>query len=90
MLAMSHRLGSQYDARSIRLAIPATRCLHVLLNWFPHFANWFAEMPSKYTWQKVNRMSDEQLAGTIFQPIVRFRPYLSAVFQRFLRAYRSL
>lgn len=90
MLAMSHRLGSQFNGRATRLAIPAARCLYVLANWFPYFATWFAEMPSKYTWQKVNRMQAEQLMGTPFQPMIRFRPYLAAVFQRFLLAYRSL
>jgi len=62
----------------------------VLINWFPYFATWAADMPNKFTWQKVNRLSDEQLNDSMFQPIVQFRPYLTAVFQRFLRAYHSL
>ncbi|HEX6387531.1 MAG TPA: hypothetical protein VF177_22920 [Anaerolineae bacterium] len=90
MLAMSKKLGSQFNARAARQAIPAARCLYVLANWFPYFAGWFAQMPSKYTWQKVNRMNDEQLMGTTFQSIAHFRPYLTAVFRRFLRAYRTL
>jgi hypothetical protein len=90
MLAMSERLGSDFPARNVRLAIPAARCLHVLSNWFPHFANWFTDMPSQYTWQKVNRMSDAELKGTMFEPMVGFRPYLAAVFQRFLRAAHML
>jgi hypothetical protein len=90
LLAMRNRLGSSFDARAVRQAIPAARCLYVLTNWLPHFATWFSQMPNKYTWQKVNRMSDEQLTGTIFQPLIGFRPYLAAVFQRFLRAYRTL
>lgn len=86
MLAMSARLGSAFPARAVRQAIPAARCLHVLTNWFPHFARWLAEMPSPYTWQKVNRMSDEELHGTMFEAMIGFRPYLADVFHRFLRA----
>lgn len=89
LLHMS-RLVPNFDARAFRLAIPAARCLHVLINWFPYFATWAADMPNKFTWQKVNRLSDEQLTDSMFQPMVQFRPYLTAVFQRFLRAYRSL
>jgi hypothetical protein len=86
MLAMSTRLGSSFPSRAVRQAIPAARCLHVLTNWFPHFARWLAEMPSPYTWQKVNRKSDEELKGTMFEAMVGFRPYLADVFHRFLRA----
>lgn len=90
MLAMSEKLGSQFNARAARQAIPAARCLYVLTHWFPHFAGWFSQMPNKYAWQKVNRLNDEQLEGTNFQSIVHFRPYLASVFSRFLRAYRTL
>jgi hypothetical protein len=86
MLAMSARLGSGFPARAVRQAIPAARCLHVVTNWFPHFARWLAEMPSPYTWQKVNRMSDEELKGTMFEAMIGFRPYLADVFHRFLRS----
>jgi hypothetical protein len=90
MLAMSARLGSDFPARAVRQAIPAARCLHVLTNWFPHFARWLAEMPSPYTWQKVNRLSDEELKGTMFEAMVGFRPYLADVFHRFLQASHRL
>jgi hypothetical protein len=90
MLAMSSELGAQFSARSMRQAMPAARCLHILTNWFPHFATWSSQLPSKPTWQKVNRMSDEQLAETGFAPMITFRPYLAAVFKRFLHAYRTL
>lgn len=81
---------SNFDARAARLAIPAARCLYVITNWFPYFATWFSEMPNKYTWQKVNRLNDDQLADSLYQPMVRFRPYLTGVFERFMLAYRSL
>lgn len=90
LLSMSARLGSDFNARAMRLAIPAARCLYVIINWFPYFAGWFADMPNKYTWQKINRMSDDQLVGTMFEPIIGFRPYLAKVFQRFLQSYRML
>ncbi len=90
LLSLSGQLGDQINTRAVRQAIPAARCLHTLTNWFPYFANWFSDMPNKYTWQKINRMSDEQLMGTMFQPMIGFRPYLAAVFRRFLQAYRML
>lgn len=86
MLAMHHQLGQQYDTRAVRLAIPAARCLYVLTNWFPLFATWFSDMPSKYTWQKINRMDVEQLMGTPFEMYGRLRPFLAETFARFLRA----
>jgi hypothetical protein len=89
-LSMTDRLGSQFNARLIRQAIPAARCLYVLTTWFPYFATWFADMPNKYTWQKVNRMRDDQLLDTAFQSIVGYRPVLAAAFKRFLHAYRTL
>ena len=90
ILAMSNRLGPRINTRAVRLAIPAARCLYVLTQWFPSFATWFSQMPNKYTWQRVNRMSDEQLIGSVFEPMIGFRPYLTAVFHRFIQAYRAL
>ncbi len=90
ILALSQRLGAGFNGRALRQAIPAARCLQILSNWFVFFANWFDDMPDLYTWQKVNRMSAAELQGTRFAPIAQYRPYLTAVFQRFLKAYRSL
>lgn len=89
LLALSDKLPN-FDARAARLAIPAARCLYVITNWFPYFATWFSEMPDKYTWQKINRLPDAQLTHSLYQPMIRFRPYLAGVFQRFMLAYRSL
>lgn len=86
LLAMHHQLGQQFDTRAARQAIPAARCLHVVTNWFPLFATWFADMPDKFTWQKINRLSEAQLAGTPYALYGRFRPFLADVFARFLRA----
>ncbi|MCP4418883.1 MAG: phosphotransferase [Chloroflexi bacterium] len=90
MLALSHRLGARLNTRALRQAIPAARCLYVLTKWFPHFATWFEAMPNKFTWQKINRMSDSDLADTPLHGFMQLRPYLSGVFERFLLAYRSL
>ena len=88
-LAMSTQLGSLYDARLMRLTIPAARCLYIITNWFPHFASWFDKMPDKYSWQRLNRITDEVNQPTL-QPMIGFRPHLKNVFQRFLEAYRML
>lgn len=90
MLAMRARLRHEFNARDVRQAIAAARCLHVLVTWFPHFAGWFAEMPNTYTWQKVNRLPDRALVGTRFESIIGYRDHLGRVFQRFLQAYRQL
>ncbi len=90
VLALSHRLGADFDGRALRQALPAARCLQILTSWFVFFANWFDDMPDLYTWQRINRMSEAELQGTMFAPIAQYRPYLTAVFQRFLKAYRSL
>ncbi|MFO7683311.1 MAG: phosphotransferase [Chloroflexota bacterium] len=90
LLTMSSRLGSKFDGRALRRAIPAARCLHVLTNWLPHFASWFSQMPNTYTWQKINRLTDAQLAETPYRAIVPFRPYLAGVFHRFLQSYKTL
>ena len=90
LLTMSARLGGQFDGRTVRRAIPAARCLHVLTHWLPHFATWFADMPDKYTWQKINRLTDHQLAQTPYRGMVPYRPYLSGIFHRFLQSYKTL
>lgn len=90
MLAMRARLGTAFNARVTRQAIAAARCLYVLTTWFPHFATWFAEMPNVYTWQKVNRLPDQELLGTRFEAVIGYRAHLRGVFQRFLYAYHTL
>lgn len=89
MMSMRIRL-KQFDARKFRQAIPAARCLHTLITWFPHFANWFSEMPNAYTWQKVNRLANQELVGTRFEVIIGYRAHLQGVFGRFLQAYRAI
>ncbi|UCC54653.1 MAG: phosphotransferase [Anaerolineaceae bacterium] len=90
LLAMKAELSRQFDARQMRLAIPAARCLQILTTSFPYFATWFDQMPDKYTWQRVNRMTEPEPVGRSLDNIIRYRPYLRKVFQRFLQAYRML
>lgn len=90
LLAMKAELAMQFDARAVRQALPAARCLYVLQSWFGYFATWFNQMPDKYIWQRANRMSDAELMGTALQSMVGYRPYLAEVFSRFLHSYRML
>jgi len=90
MLAMKKKLGSKFDAREMRQALPAARCLYILTTWFPYFATWFNHLPDKYTWQRINRMTDAELMGRSLPPMLGYRSHLQNVFQRFLQAYRML
>ncbi len=90
LLAMKEELGSRFDARATRHAIPAARCLFMVTNWFPYFASWFDQMPDVYTWQRVNRMPEDELANKSLGPLLSHRPILKRIFRRFLQAYRML
>lgn len=90
LLAMKANLGPRFDAREVRRAIAAARCLHTLTNWFPYFATWFDQMPDVYTWQRINRLAENVIVDPSLQPLVGYRPYLKRVFRRFLQAYRML
>lgn len=90
LLTLSAELGLRSPARAFRAALPAARCLHVLLTWFPHFATWAADMPDRYVWQRVNRMDDVEPGRYYNAPDKGLRLYLEGVFERFLRACRSL
>ena len=90
MLAMKAELGNQFDARVMRQAIPAARCLLVLTNWFPYFASLFDDMPHVFTWQRLNRISSSELEDRAVDQIYVYRPYLKRVFRRFLQAYHML
>ena len=90
LLTLSAEMGRRFSARTFRAAVPAARCLHVLTTWFPFFARWSHDMPGKYVWQRVNRLSEAELAHYRIGPMAGMRPYLAGVFERFLHAYRSL
>ena len=90
MLAMKAELGKQFDARAVRQAIPAARCLLVLTNWFPYFASLFDDMPDVFTWQRLNRIPSSELEQRTVDQIYVYRPFLKRVFRRFLQAYHML
>ena len=90
MLAMKAELGPKFDARAMRRAIPAARCLQIIVSWFPYFASWYDQMPDLYTWQRLNRMSADEIGHSVIQPMLIYRPFLKRVFGRFLRSYQML
>jgi hypothetical protein len=90
LLTLSAELGGRSVARAYRAALPAARCLHVLLTWFPYFATWADNMPDRYVWQRVNRRPENEAGRYHDAPDAGMRQYLAGVFDRFLRACRSL
>lgn len=90
LLAMKAELGPRFDARQMRLAIPAARCLQIITTCFPFFANWFSRLPDKYTWQRINRLSESQTARPASIPLMGLKPVMRDIFRRFLQAYRML
>ncbi|MDX1614991.1 MAG: hypothetical protein R3300_11830 [Candidatus Promineifilaceae bacterium] len=91
ILSMGSRLGPDFDARTHRQAIPAARCLYVLTSWFPRFAGWFdQETEDVETWHRLSSLSDDELREEGFESVIALRHYLTNVFDRFRKAYRSL
>lgn len=90
LLTLTAELGGRIGARAFRDALPAARCLHVILTWFPFYATWATDLPDPYFWQHVNRLNDNELGRYRDAPTVGMRHYLAGVFERFLRAYRNL
>jgi len=62
----------------------------VLTTWFPYFARWSDNMPDRAIWQRLNQLSEADLAQSRVGPMAGLRPYLAGMFDRFLHAYRSL
>jgi hypothetical protein len=60
------------------------------MTWFPFFADLADDMPGKFVWQRINRLSETELGRYHDGPMAGMRPYLAGVFDRFLRAYRTL
>lgn len=90
LLAMKEELGSRFDARQMRLAIPAARCLQTITTCFPFFATWYNRMPDKYTWQRANRLAEFQGTRRLPLPMMGLKPVMRDIFRRFLQAYRML
>lgn len=90
LLRMHIGLG-QFDARVMRQALPAARCLYVITTWLPRFAEWFRPfVGSPLTWQRLIEMDDEELHRVGYERMVGLQDYLSELFPRFWFAARSL
>lgn len=91
ILAMRGELGTRFDTRSTRLAVPAARCLLVLIDWLPRMGRWLREMSfNREVWQAMSELPDEGLEEVGLAELVAWQRSLSLVFDRFLQAYRRL
>jgi hypothetical protein len=91
ILAMRGELGSRFDARATRQAVPAARCLLVLTNWLPQLGDWLRESPYDLdAWQAMSRLPDEALLDAGMADLLGWRLSLATIFDRFLQAYRLL
>lgn len=91
ILAMRGELGTRFDARSTRVAIPPARCLLAMIDWLPRLSGWLEEMSfDKEVWQAMSELPDDALQEAGMAELISWRSSLSLVFDRFLRAYRLL
>lgn len=91
ILAMRGELGTRFDARSARQAIPAARCLLAIIDWLPRLGSWLEEMSfDKDVWQAISELPDDALKEAGMADLISWRKSLSLIFDRFLRAYRLL
>ncbi|MGD8585025.1 MAG: hypothetical protein PVH65_00665 [Chloroflexota bacterium] len=91
ILAMRGELGTRFDARSTRLAIPAARCLLAIIDWLPRLSGWLEEMSfDKEVWQAMSKLPDDALKEAGMAELISWRRSLALIFDRFLRAYRLL
>jgi hypothetical protein len=89
LLGMSHRLGRRFNARLVRQAIPAARCLYGLTFWLPRLADWLSQAPV-VRWADDAPITSTALEGAGLGHLVALRPHLTGVFARLLAAARSL
>lgn len=90
LLRLHFGLG-HFDARAMRQAIPAARCLYVIATWLPRFADAFRPfVGSPRTWRYLTAMSDAELQRAGCARMIGWRPYLARLFPRFWRATRLL
>lgn len=91
ILAMRGELGTRFDARAIRLAVPAARCLLVLTRWLPRLGEWLQELQFEAdVWQAMSDLPDKELEEAGLAELIGWRTALAELFDRFLRAYRLL
>jgi hypothetical protein len=92
LLHMSDRLGANFNARAVRQAIPAARCLYVMTTWLPRFAAWLSQSagPMEPLTQIRPQSQRLHLAEAGLAQMVGLQSYLAGVFRRFLGAYKLL
>jgi hypothetical protein len=91
ILAMRGELGTRFDARSTRLAIPAASCLVVLTEWLPKLGNWLSKMSfSREAWQAMNELPEEALLEAGLADLIIWRQSMSVILDRFLKSFRRL
>ncbi len=91
LLRLYESLWPLFDARAMRRALPAARCLYVLVDWLPRLADWFAPLATEAaTSGPPTRISDRMLARVGRREAVALRPYLTDLFARFSADYRLL
>jgi len=90
LLTLATELGDRTVARAFRGALPAARCLHIVLTWFSFFATWADDIPDPYFWRLINQLSDAELRRYHGAPAISLRHYLAGAFERLLLAYRNL
>ena len=60
---LSARDDITFDARAVRQAIPAARCLYILFHWFPRFEKWFHWSPEQlFAGQQVDPFEQEDIS----------------------------
>jgi hypothetical protein len=92
LLHMSSALGANFNARAVRQAIPAARCLFILTTWLPRFATWLPPSPDEAASDTAVRRGKhrQHLAEVRLAQMVDLQLYLAGVFRRFLGAYKLL
>ncbi|HSH05311.1 MAG TPA: hypothetical protein VLL52_22540 [Anaerolineae bacterium] len=86
LVHMSRLLGTRFNAREMRQALPAARCLHFLIHWCPQIGAWLAptdDWPSQFNLPQPIRRQDFQTVGV-------WQTYMAEAADRFLFAYRAL
>ncbi|MCA9938850.1 MAG: phosphotransferase [Anaerolineales bacterium] len=91
LLRLYEALWPLFNAREVRKAMPAAHCLYIITHWLPILDDWVAPLsPDNATPAYSPRITEQQLRQAGRLAAVRYRPYLTDLFQRFLHAYRNL
>lgn len=88
---LSSRDDTPFDARALRRAIPAARCMYILFHWFPRFDKWFHWSPERvFSGRTLDPFDQDDILHSASDPISQLQPLLADTFRRFLLAYHRL